>query len=225
MLRYLSALPIPFLLLQVSIAGEPEAIDALRKAGAIGIIDGNKKHLMQVTFSKKNHDAALLDAIVDCKELRQIFFAAETGIDDEAVAKLKNFPKLEQVDTVNLKLTDKAMEHLAACPNLKRLNLSGAAITDAAGAKAKKIEKLEFLVLNGAAVGDKFLADIADLPKLKQLQLGGTKVTDKGFESLAKMKSLDNVVLRGTKVTPDGVEKFRKDRPDVKVGYKEPRKK
>ncbi len=93
---------------------------------------------------------------------------AGTRAPDAALARLKSFPNLRNLDLDSTPITDAGLAHLEGLTSLRSLNLSRTFITDAGLARLKKLNRLETLTLTGTRVTRAGIADLQTaLPQVR----------------------------------------------------------
>src|SRR5262249_13132662 len=93
-------------------------------------------------------------------------------------------PRLEELDLIELKITDAGLAHLRGLPRLRRLALDSDEITDAGLAHLAGLADLEELSLKGTRVTDAGLVALKSLPHLRRVKHEGPKITDAGLDQL-----------------------------------------
>ena len=105
-------------------------------------------------------------------------------LDDDGLAKLSGFDKLEFLDLRRCPITDGALSQLRALPTLRNLSLEGTQVGDAGMRHLVPLHDLRFLNLQLTNVSDSGLEQLRNLENLRSLALFGTQVTDEGVNEL-----------------------------------------
>jgi len=143
-------------------APSDEALDALRKLGAVAMPLDMKSPLVSVNLQYLGDKAT-----------------------DETLAQLA--PLAQQITWLNLAgtgITDAGLAQLAQLPNLTTLHLEKTGIADAGLVQIKDLEHLEYLNLYGTKVTDNGLDNLASMEHLKKLYLWNSQVTEEGAKKL-----------------------------------------
>ena len=162
-------------------------------------------------------------------------FPGQSGIGDEYLVELAQFPRLRflhldgsritdsglrsirdlsALQCINLSstnITDAGLEHLAGMTEMQILylgSLKGKGVSDHGIFHLKEMKNLNCLYLNDQKIGDEGLKVIAGMPALRILLLRNTKVTDTGLVYLRSLRYLKSLDLSGTKVTSAGLTKL-----------------
>lgn len=118
-----------------------------------------------------------------------------TDISDEALAPLKNFYQLRDLNLGDCeKITVKGLENLVALPKLRKLQLADTNIGDEVFPLLEKM-KLDFVNLGRTKVTDKGLLSLNPNVSLKEISLKGTHITDEGLRGLVRLKHLKSLNL------------------------------
>ena len=125
------------------------------------------------------------------------------------------FPNVTGLAISNAKITDEALAGLKNFPKLRTMNLSSTLIGDE-GVRHIAQVPFTFLRLNSTQITDKGLEYLSDLPKLSFLELRQTRITDAGLRSLGGLKELGTLYLDGTAVTGSGFH-FLSGLPKLKL--------
>lgn len=182
----------------VAQSGQENAKQVLRDAGAsLGFDDSDLTVplaarpviFVRAMGNMEDNEIALVAAFRKLDHL----FVQSPKITDAGVAGLQKLPQLRFVALECPKVSDQSLKHLATLPRLERLDLSGTGITDAG------------------------MKDIVGMPKVKELALRDTALTDAGLITLAGAQKLEKLDIARTKVTDAGVKAFQEARPECKV--------
>jgi WD40 repeat protein len=122
---------------------------------------------------------------------------------DEFLAKLKQFPRLTELDLAYMdKITDAGLANLKDLPNLQKLRLSGSReITDADLAHLEGLTSLKILSLwDIAKVTDAGLEHLKNLKSLQSLKLYNTNVSAVGLAHLKSLSQLQRLLLSGPRI-------------------------
>ena len=112
-------------------------------------------------------------------------------------------------------ITDEQLSKInLACLKPEDVELVDLPITDVALDRIVEIDGLEDLVISGSKITDVGVAKIAKLPHLKRLWLPGALITDGCLVHLKTMKSLENLVLPNS-VSDRGVEELKRSLPGL----------
>lgn len=122
-----------------------------------------------------------------------------------------------RVQLAGPKVTDGALAHLKAFPKLRELDLHSSRVTDAGLAHLKGLNELYWLRLSGTKVTDAGLAHLKTLRNIAWLELNGTSVTDAGLEHLKGLRRLRRLELERTKVTKEGVTTLKQTISGLKI--------
>ena len=146
------------------------ALDKHPEIGSIQALDGTLcttkgftalhalPHLRRFVLNKSGVTDKELNAIVGCKEIRELVIP-ESTVTDAGLPDLTKLTRLEALDLSDaVKITDKGM------------------------AVVKTMERLETLHLNKTSITDKGLLELKPLEGLRALSVGGTKVTQAAAE-------------------------------------------
>ncbi len=131
--------------------------------------------------------------------LRSIWIADASRIDDECLAELCTHKNLEGIDLEGAVVTAKGLSNLA---DLKRLRLLG---------------------LQSSSIEDDNVPQLANIKTLEELDLSQTWITDRGLDSLRALSALKYVDLRQTAVTDAGVATLKSALPKLTVHYESER--
>ncbi|QDT47383.1 Leucine Rich repeats (2 copies) [Symmachiella dynata] len=100
-----------------------------------------------------------------CFDTPREIHLANTTVDDDWLANLRDYPSLEMLGLADTNVTDAGLVHLSDMPHLQVLWLSNTAVSDAG------------------------LPSLRGLPKLVLFYLDGTRVTETGIDTLRKRLS------------------------------------
>jgi hypothetical protein len=141
--------------------------------------------------------------------------------DDDFMAKLKNLPKLRELDIeVTKGLTATGLIHLAEIPALEKLNLyeiyyEGAALGNDALRAVAGIKTLRDLSIAESGVTDDGLRPLEGMTQLISLRLSGNLLTDDGMKSLAGLTNLQSLdisssgwVRSNMRITDEGINRL-----------------
>ncbi|MFK7740575.1 MAG: hypothetical protein AB8H80_09630 [Planctomycetota bacterium] len=147
------------------------------------------------------------------------------GFDDEALARLARFAKLERLDLSGTSfdaasglfleppITDAGVAHLCGLTSLRWLSLRGCLdVTGLTLGKLGQIPQLESLDLSGTGVVSKGISQLPKLDKLRTLELVGCKDFDgSSLADIATIRGLRELHLQGCPtVTADDVMQLAK---------------
>jgi hypothetical protein len=139
---------------------------------------------VEFTFNKAGDVVA---ALVHCT----------SDANDDDMALLRHFPKLEKVRVVGTEVTDAGLVHMKNIPELKELILYREHFTDAGMAHLKDAKKLRKLTLTRARLNEKGVERLAAIPRLEELELSGHGFTAGRLDLLKKAPNLKVLSLRG----------------------------
>jgi serine/threonine protein kinase len=129
-----------------------------------------------------------------------------TAISDNDLAYLKEFPGLMVLYVGHTKVTGAGLAHLKALPNLEHLELDANKVTGPDLAVLADNPRLIWLELSQTPISDACLAQLArTIPGLSTLDLGLTSITDKGLEHLKALKGLAKLVVPNTQIMGPGL--------------------
>lgn len=146
-------------------AGDPKAIEALKKVGLLVIPVASGSNLLEVNAVNVN------------------------SLTDAQIALLE--PIKEQIVWLKLgdtKITDQAAATFAKLKNLQKLNLENTGVSDATLRQIKMLTYLEYLNLVNTQVTDAGLKELSSLPNLRSLHLWQSKATEAGVAALKQTK-------------------------------------
>jgi hypothetical protein len=158
-------------------------------------------------------------------------YAADSAVDDQAIANLPVFPEMRHLNLVRCtqfgpaglapfrcslkmevlsvsgsRIDDASLACLRGMPNLKSLDISDTRVTSRGMAELAGLKSLTTVLLNGVSIDDDSLRHLSGMQALRLLELRNTPIGDAGLVHLAGLRSLRHLVLRGTKVTGRGLE-------------------
>lgn len=133
------------------------------------------------------------------------------------------FPKLEELDLPrDVKPSADDWKKIAeSMPQVKAINLQSQPLDDASCEGMDTIPDLEGIEFIYGKITDAGVTNLARIRKLRWLRLKNAQLTDAALETLAEMKKLTSLELPkpGNGLTEAGIAKFKKKRPEVKVGF------
>jgi Leucine-rich repeat (LRR) protein len=139
-------------------------------------------------FYAENIGDGAMAAIKDWTKLRELNLHG-TKITDAGISLLSHVP-LESIDVGFSLFTDNGMDRLAAIPTLRRIAVGGNKITDVGLSALRTLPHLTALDLSGKQRTDS--------------GLWAATVTDRGVDSLALFKELRDLNLHGARITDAG---------------------
>jgi len=132
-----------------------------------------------------------LSVVASLKQARIVMLNA-TDVRGPGLARLKDMPKLEDLDLTKSAITDEGLKYLNGLQTIKRLSLARTKITDQG------------------------VSHLQQVNNLKELNLEDTKVTDVSFQYLSRLP-LKWLNVRRTLVTTNGTASFQKRNPTVHI--------
>jgi hypothetical protein len=167
-----------------------------------------------------------------------------TLADDEVLAQVVHFPRLERLEVARTRVTDAGLRHIRGLIHLTELDLCDTGVGDAGLVNLEALTSLKDLLLHGTSIGDEGLHHLRNLVKLEWLVLSKTRVSDAGLSDLGNLRSLTQLSLEETRVTGVGLislgglkslalvtlsrpayeksQDLRKIRPDIEINFYEP---
>ena len=209
-------------------------------AGFVGLViwqmDGRLHHLRQ-NLSKESESFGKLEPLITQKggDVRKAMLALAskieqtddgkivelsleyTGILDDELAHLREFPDLRTLSLAGTKVTDNGLQHLAQLKNLQSLSLYYTGIADNGIRHLRDCRHLQFINLVATGTTAKGLSDLADLPELETLILELAPLSDADLETFQHFPKLTALDLINTKITEEGIEKLRTALPNCVV--------
>lgn len=128
---------------------------------------GKCTNLDWLDITSSHVTAGKLEALASCKRLSQLFLT-KCKIDGDSLAKLAQFPLLEELDLSGSSVTNSQLAQLANCPKLSILRLVNTSVSDECAQYVSKINSLTELDLTGSQVSATGIANLqAANPNLK----------------------------------------------------------
>lgn len=172
-----------------------------------------------VWLTGSGHSARDIAAVVDAfAELADVFVAATTTLDDEAIrALIPCGQTLRRFGVMRSRITDDGARVLASMPELLEVRLEHSQLTDNGVAALASCRNLQMLVIDGnrGVRGNGFRAFV-DHPSLRSLFVRGTGVNDDAIGHLNGCVSLRDIYLSSTNVTERCLLTLPQN-PDLKV--------
>jgi len=157
-------------------------------------------------ISGEQIDNKIIGALAGHPRLRVLNIALKSSVDQDGLAPLSSFVKLEDISLEGSKVNDDSLEHLAKVKTIRKLRLRKTGITAAGIKKLTDLNDLELLDLRDCNdIGDSGLETIATFKKLKSLLVNGEQVTDAGMSHLSALTELQLLVLPRSQVTDTGI--------------------
>lgn len=138
--------------------------------------------------------ATVLSTLAASKDALIYLDLIECPINDDELAAIESFQKLETLEIWQTNLGDAGLAHIGKLANLKSLDISICPNVTSAGMTA-----------------------LVPLSKLETLNLSQTGIDDTALDTLSAMHQLKSLDVRLTNVTDAGVAKFQAAVPDCKV--------
>jgi len=170
-------------------------------------------HVVSVTASKEASD---LHRLKEFPKLEQVNLNNTTLV-REQLAQVSELSQLKSLGLSRTNVQDDWLPELSGLQKLESLYLSETQITNRGVEHLKAFPKLKMVNLNQTPVTDEAMPRLAELPSLETLYLFQTSLTDAGLVHLQASKSLKKLFVNSTKVTKQGIEKFRQAVPDCEI--------
>ena len=120
---------------------------------------------------------------------------------------LAYLPDLEELNIVQMKVSDADMIYVRSLKNLKHIKIAGPKTPNSIAWFARYSILVE--------VSDQGLSNLVDLPNLQKVSLIDLiDITDGAIDHLIRIKQLQEVELTGTSVTAEGRDRLQRAKPD-----------
>lgn len=123
-----------------------------------------------------------------------------TGIGDQFLSTIRDFPNLRELDLTESKVTDGGLANLSELSQLESLTLSGTEISSAAAKHFSQLQSLRELHLHNTKLDGQAFVDIAKLKNLEWIDLSKSNVQGEQLLELRKLPKLRGVVLMNTPI-------------------------
>jgi len=164
--------------------------------------------------------------------VRAINLSGAEGVDDAALASLRELASLDTLVLSGTGVTDAGVAHLAGCKALRSLTLSDTKVSAAGIAALARLPALRqlflartsldrealklvtslggltHLSLQGVALADADIALLSRLDQLQSLDLSHAPLTDAAAEHLTRLTRLQSLNLQGTRLTDAAIEQL-----------------
>lgn len=148
----------------------------------------------------------------------EILGLVDTQITDTFLPRLKDLPRLEQLNLHGSKISDAGVDHLLALKSLRSLSFYGTAVGDDGLRRLRGHATLESLDLRQSQATNAGLAHLATMPALKSLLLSGVAgITDAAVPHLAKLTKLRELNVTDSKISPAGLRELKRALPNCQV--------
>jgi len=177
----------------------------------------NLKRLKEFSLIKAASADGALVALADAKELAKLRIKS-TKIRSETWETVKDgFRNVLSLDLGETTTDDQAIAWISPFPKLEDLNLLRTPITRVGiqSLSAKRLKKLN--VDDCSGVDDSAVDEIAKIKSLEFLHVGKTKITDAGLAKLTRLESLKDLILNDTQVSDEAIRKLQQSLPMVKI--------
>lgn len=124
-----------------------------------------------------------------------------TGIGDQFLSTIGDFPNLRELDLTASKITDSGLAYLSGLSQLESLTLSETEISSAAAKHFSQLQSLRELHLHHTKLDGQAFADIAKLKNLEWIDLSQSNVRGEQLLELRKLPKLRGVVLMNTPIS------------------------
>jgi WD40 repeat protein/Leucine-rich repeat (LRR) protein len=131
------------------------------------------------------------------------------NFNDSDLALLQKFPKVQQLNLGDARVTDAGLAQLKGLVQLKELGIANSPVTGSGLAQLKALTALEVLDCSYSGLTDDGMASFQVFPQLKRLSLNGTKITDAGLAHLPGLGKLESLDLMGTAITDAGLASLK----------------
>lgn len=145
------------------------------------------------------------------------YFADVKGLDDDALAVLKDCVHLTELDLRSTRVSEKGLEIFRGRTNFTSLGLAYLRVTDTGLEIFRGNKALKSLFLHDTFLTDKGLSLFHDCKELGTLWIGGTPITDAGMLPFRECRFLKWLDVRATKVTREGVQTIKAALPACRV--------
>jgi len=129
---------------------------------------------------------------------------SKSTVNDEVLAKLRQFPQLRYLAVVAPKVTDAGIQHIEALRELDTLLVSEAEVSSQVFEVIRPLSKLERLYLNQIAIDEIPDGALSGMPNLVSLSLSETQVGDSALTEVGKVHKLESLILDDTIITDQG---------------------
>lgn len=196
-----------------------------------GVTDEGVAHLVRtcpnlyrLLLGRTNCTPAVVNAIANLKQMRDLSLAGVPVVDDQLVA-IGRLANLQFLNLAQTKVTDAGLPHLANLAHLQSLRLDGTNITDLGlAAIAMSHHRLVSLGLNRMPeITGTGLTHLGNLSKLESLEIcGSLKIGDEGLASLAVATSLRSLEVDQGQFTPAAIDQLRAFLPGCNILPRDP---
>jgi len=132
-----------------------------------------------------------------------------TSIDDDAVAVIGKWPKINYLDIAECRLVSaEGMKPIGNLTGLTYLGFWETKLDDNAMAAFDRLTGLTELDLKATQITDEAVSTILKFQKLKRLNVAGTQLTDEGFRQFATLPNLSYINVANTNIGYDVVDEL-----------------
>lgn len=123
-----------------------------------------------------------------------------TGIGDQFLSTIGDFPNLRELDLTESKVTDGGLANLSELSQLESLTLSGTEISSAGAKHFAQLQSLRELHLHDTNLDGQAFVDIAKLKNLEWIDLSKSNVQGEHLLELRKLPKLRGIILMNTPI-------------------------
>lgn len=178
--------------------------------------------LRRLNLSLTSVTGAGVRRLAGIKQLRKLHLKG-LPVDDSDLESLAPLRQLELLDVERTKVTDRSMKVIGNFQMMLLLNVRHTAVTDAGIAELSKLPALLVLDLEGSRITGGAAESFKRFKRIRDLEVSDTRFDNKGLAELSKIPSLAYINLTSSRVTPAFVKAFRKNNPNIKIDYLEPK--